>query len=132
MTRFAFAVVIVGLAAARGAAQPAPVAPPPLGAGAFPAPPIVIQVPVTKAPFAYYKSGGIFVGADGYYPFDTGPYLLGGFDGLARYSGTYVMVPSVPANGVAQSAMPSTPIVEPVPLDSAQSNGHRGRLFHRR
>jgi hypothetical protein len=122
MTRFATAAVLMALTASRGDAQPTPVAPP--APGVTPAP-IVIPITSAKPPAGYYKSGGVLVGADGYYPFDTGKYLLGGFDGLARYSGTYYMV-----SPGAASAQPST--VEAVPIYAPPASGHRGRFFHRR
>ena len=148
MTRFTAAVVLVALGAARGEAQPAPIVPPgpgakqsplpvvPLGPGAkmvpVPAPvpaPIVIPVTSARPPAGYYKSGGVLVGADGYYPFDTGAFLLGGFEGLARYHGTYVMVPGA----IAHPPAPAAPVgVEPIPIEPAPASGHRGRLFHRR
>lgn len=138
MRRFIAALVLTALVAPRGDAQPVPVAPPgpgakevpiaPPGPGAkvIPAPapvpaPIVIPVTTVKPPAGYYKSGGVLVGADGYYPFDTGPYLLGGFDGLTRYSGTFYMV----SPGAA-------PPIEPTPLYAEPSGPTRGRLFHRR
>ncbi len=40
----------------------------------------------------YYKSGGVFVGGNGSFPFDSGNILLGGTDGLARVSGSYQLV----------------------------------------
>ena len=127
MTRFATAAVLMAFTAARGEAQTVPVAPP--APGVTPAP-IVIPITSAKPPSGYYKSGGILVGADGYYPFDTGQYLLGGFDGLARYSGTYVMVPPGAANLPLQTAVPS--VVESVPVYAPPASGHRGRFFHRR
>ena len=140
MRRILAAVVLMALVAARGDAQPVPIAPPgpgakqapvaPPGPGAkvvpLPAPipaPIVIPVTSAKPPSGFYKSGGVLVGADGYYPFDTGAYLLGGFDGLTRYSGTFYMV----SPGAA-----TAPPIEPVPLHAAPPGHTRGRLFHRR
>lgn len=143
MTRFIAAVVLVSLAAARGEAQPVPIAPPGPGARPVPVPvvppgpgarlaptpvpmraPIVIPVTSAKPPAGYYKSGGVLVGADGYYPFDTGPYLLGGFEGLTRYSGTYVMVPGAVAHPPVASG--------PVPVEFAPAAVPRGRFFHRK
>ena len=92
MTRYAAAMAVVALLAPHCDAQPVPVAPPGPGAATPPAP-IVIPITSSKPPSGFYKSGGVLVGADGYYPFDTGHYLLGGFDGLTRYSGSFVMVP---------------------------------------
>jgi hypothetical protein len=145
MRRFTAVVVIMVLVAARGDAQPVPLAPPgpgakqvpvaPPGPGAkvvpIPAPvpaPIVIPVTSAKPPSGYYKSGGVLVGADGYYPFDTGPYLLGGFNGLTRYSGTYYMV----APGAAIAPLQAEPPIEPIPLYAAPAGPTRGRLFHHR
>lgn len=63
---------------------------PPVGAPA----PNVFVPPGTPAgpaiPFA--KSGGLVVGVYGYYPYDTGAWLLGGTDGLTRQSGAFTMV----------------------------------------
>ena len=39
-----------------------------------------------------YKSGGVVVGVYGYYPYDSGQWLLGGTDGLTRQSGAFTMV----------------------------------------
>jgi hypothetical protein len=137
MTRFAIAAAIVTLSAACSEAQPVPLAPPGPGGGKAPAPaptpaPIVIPVTSAKPPSGYYKSGGVLVGADGYYPFDTGHYLLGGFDGLTRSSGTYFMVPSGTANGPPQTATHGSIIIEHVPIDAAPAISHRGRIIHRR
>lgn len=38
-----------------------------------------------------FKSGGQILGRDGIYPYDSGEYLLGGVDGLARYHGGFTM-----------------------------------------
>jgi hypothetical protein len=126
MTRFILAAALVAVIASRSDAQPTPIAPP--TPAATPAP-IVIPVPVVKPPEGYYKSGNVLVGADGYYPFDTGRYLLGGFDGLARYHGTYYMVS--PGAATAQQT-PAQSVVEPSPSYASPVNGHRGRFFHRR
>jgi hypothetical protein len=53
--------------------------------------------------FGYYKSGGVLVGGNGYFPYDSGMYLLPGTDGLARSKGFYMMVP---ATGVGPDAPP--------------------------
>ena len=126
MTQYAAAMAVVALLAPHCDAQPVPVAPPGPGAATPPAP-IVIPITSAKPPSGFYKSGGVLVGADGYYPFDTGHYLLGGFDGLTRYSGSFVMVP--PGAPVS-----STPAVasDPGPVMAVPYSGHRGRLFHRR
>jgi hypothetical protein len=125
MTRFTLAAVLATITASTGTAQPTPITPP---APAATPTPIVIPVTSAKPPSGYYKSGGVLVGADGYYPFDTGNYLLGGFDGLARYSGTYYMVSPDAAN-VPQSLAPSA---VDWPAYVPPAGGHRGRFFHRR
>jgi hypothetical protein len=38
------------------------------------------------------KTGGLVVGFTGYYPYDSGHWLLGGNDGLVRQTGPYTMV----------------------------------------
>lgn len=109
MTRFAIPAV---LAAALGPAavaqppapaQPAPPAPPPEVVPVVPAPvpppPAVyrpnVYVPPGAAPgpaIPFHKSTGVVVGAYGYYPYDTGDWLLGGTEGLTRQSGSFTMV----------------------------------------
>lgn len=126
MARYAVSAVFLVLFAPLVSAQPLPSGPPP-----GPAPgPIIIPVTSAKPPYGYYKSGGVLVGADGYLPFDTGPYLLGGFDGLTRYSGSFVMVPpgplSVPYAFSPAMNEPAAPLYPVVPAPS------HGRLFHRR
>ena len=59
---------------------PNPVPPPPTYSG--PAGPAI----------PYQKMGGLVVGETGYYPYDTGAWLLGGTDGLTRQSGAFTMV----------------------------------------
>jgi hypothetical protein len=127
MTRFATAAVLVSVLASRGDGQSVPISPPGPGA-ATPPTPLVIPITSAKPPSGFYKSGGVLVGADGYFPFDTGHYLLGGFDGLTRYSGTFVMVP--PGYSSMPSPTSSAPVIagDPAPVIA----GHRGRLFHRR
>jgi hypothetical protein len=71
----------------------------------------------------------VLVGADGHYPFDTGAYLLGGFEGLARYYGSFVMVPGEVAHSAVSSA---PPVVEAAPIVFAPAGSPRGRFFHRR
>jgi hypothetical protein len=122
MTRFAVATVLAAILAPLAMAQSRPPAPidPPLP------PPTPIVIPIQTAPPAagYYKSGGRLVGADGYYPFDTGYYLKPGYEGLARSTGTFVMVPAPAAYGP-----PAPAIVESVV--PVYSTG-RGHFFHRR
>src|SRR5262245_28527458 len=71
---------------------PAVVTPP---GGPLPPPPYIVGPPVANAPFVwpngFYKSGGVLVGADGNYPYDSGMYLLGGTD-IARVTGYFRMV----------------------------------------
>ena len=102
--------------------MPHPLEPPPVTVAPAPKPePIVIPVTAAKPPQGFYKSGGVLVGADGYYPFDTGDYLLGGTQGLARSTGFFYMVPSATAY--------AGPTVEA--SASVYATG-RHRFFHRR
>jgi len=68
----------------------------------------------------FYKSGGVLVGSNGYFPYDTGAYLLGGTDGLARSMGFYTMVPAV-----TMDSAPGTGTGAPCPY------GPRVRHFRR-
>jgi hypothetical protein len=122
MARYAVPIVLLVLFAPLTSAQPIPSGPP-----LAPAPgPVIIPIPTVKPPYGYYKSGGLLVGADGYLPFDTGPYLLGGYEGLTRYSGSFVMVPPGPLSTPYGFEPTTTPIY---PTGSAPSHW---RLFHRR
>jgi hypothetical protein len=58
---------------------------------AFPAAPTHIPLPAGKPLVGYYIWDGVLVGADGRYPFDTGDFLLGGFQGTTRTWGTYTI-----------------------------------------
>ena len=40
----------------------------------------------------FHKHGGVVVGAYGFYPYDTGTWLLGGAEGVARQGGSFTMV----------------------------------------
>jgi hypothetical protein len=64
--------------------------PPGLIPNPIPLPPTYKGEPGPAMPF--YKSGGIIVGSTGYFPYDTGSWLLGGIDGQTRQSGAYTMV----------------------------------------
>ncbi len=91
MTRFAIAAVLAAALHSTAGAQPAPSAPPPPAPVAEPLPAApVATVPVGPA-LTYYKSGGFIIGADGFYPYDTGNWLLGGTEGLTRQRGTFRM-----------------------------------------
>jgi len=126
MARYAIPTVLLVLFAPLAGAQPITTGPP-----LAPAPgPIIIPVPTVKPPYGYYKSGGVLVGADGYLPFDTGPYLLGGFEGLTRYYGSFVMVPPVPLTTPYES-QPVAMSESSAPVYQGSSSPH-WRLFHRR
>lgn len=63
---------------------------PPVGA---PAPNVFVPPGTPPGPaIPFVKSGGLVVGVYGYYPYDTGNWLLGGTDGLTRQSGAFTMV----------------------------------------
>ena len=69
--------------------------PPGPGAPAPKAPPAPIIIPITTgAPHGFYKSGGVLVGANGLFPFDTGEWILGGTEGLTRSTGFFYVAPS--------------------------------------
>jgi hypothetical protein len=90
------------VAAPPGVAVPAPVAAVPDVPGVpVPLPPAVFRPNVYVPPGAqpgpaipFHKSTGVVVGAYGYYPYDTGNWLLGGTDGQTRQSGSFTMVGS--------------------------------------
>lgn len=87
MTRFAIAAVLAAALSPAAGAQPAPVTV---------SPPVAV-LPTVPAEFAgpaipFHKSGGVIVGTRGLYPFDTGDWLLGGTEGLSRYSGSFTMI----------------------------------------
>ncbi len=106
MTRFALAAVLVAALGPVATAQPMPPAqpqPPPAPVPEMvppvPPPPAVyrpnVYVPPNARPgpaIPYHKSGGVVVGAYGFYPYDTGDWLLGGADGISRQSGSFTMV----------------------------------------
>jgi hypothetical protein len=97
---------MVTMLAASAAAQnpyavPAPVPNPP----AVPPPPTYVGPPGPAIPI--YKSGGRIVGHDGYYPYDTGLYLLAE-TGVSRQMGWFTMVyPG--GNAPAVEAYPAMP-----------------------
>lgn len=108
MTRTLVAAVLVAALAPAAGAQPAPVSPPPVVPEMVvplppelpvPPPPAVYKPNVYVPPGArpgpaipYHKSGSVVVGAYGFYPYDTGDWLLGGTEGLTRQSGSFTMV----------------------------------------
>src|SRR5262249_22856685 len=115
MTRFTSAAMtaalILTLTSTRvhgAGAQPPPIPPPaPPPAPQTPPPVPQLQLPVPAPPAVYHpdvfvppgtppgpalpfhKSGGVVVGAYGFYPYDTGEWLLGGTAGLTRQSGSF-------------------------------------------
>jgi hypothetical protein len=111
MRRFAIAAVLVAVFGSTAGAQPIPtVQPKPEPTPVLemvppvpPPPPAVYQPNVFVPPgtrpgpaVPFHKSGGVVVGAYGFYPYDTGDWLLGGTEGLTRQSGSFTMVgPSV-------------------------------------
>jgi hypothetical protein len=118
MKRYAIAVVLLAaLGRTAGAQPPVLVETPPRPVVT---PPVIIQIPASKPPVGFYKSGHVLVGADGYYPFDSGDYLLGGTDGLARFRGHFVMVPA------------AAPVVVETGYWGHTGFGLKHRLFHRR
>jgi hypothetical protein len=147
MKRFVFAALAAAALGAPAPAQPVPVRPlpaPGLGLGIGPppvplyavAPPTAVPVPnpppVPPAPtyvgppgpaVVFQKSGGTLVGLYGYYPYDTGNYLLG--DGVvSRQAGFFTMVyPGGNFPPAASAGNDSPPTYAP--------SHFKHRLFHR-
>lgn len=114
MRRFVTAAVLVAALGSAGAAQPVPSVPPappkpqPVPEMPVPLPPALpepppppavyhpnVHVPPGASPgpaIPFHKSGGVVIGAYGFYPYDTGEWLLGGTEGLTRQSGSFTMV----------------------------------------
>ena len=111
MKRYAIAAMLLAVFGASVSAQPGPSPPlPPPGLNT-PLPPILVLPPgpppsnVRYAPptipagpaIPFYKSGNVLVGADGYYPYDTGLYLLADTQ-VARYGGYFTMAYPPPSS----------------------------------
>ncbi|MFM8274692.1 MAG: hypothetical protein ACKODX_20505 [Gemmata sp.] len=109
MKRLVLSAVLVAALGLSAGAQPPPAYPPstppplepPVGVQPFlAAPPVGAPAPNVFVPpgappgpaIPFYKSGGVAVGVYGYYPYDTGHWLLGGTDGLSRQHGSFTMV----------------------------------------
>ncbi|MBN9120998.1 MAG: hypothetical protein J0I06_17915 [Planctomycetes bacterium] len=103
MRRFVIAAIAAAALGPAAGAQPVPVMPQPVPPPPLPPLPAVLEPNVYVPPGAppgpaipFHKSGGVVVGAYGFYPYDTGNWLLGGNGGLTRQSGSFTMVyPSV-------------------------------------
>ncbi|MBA4064223.1 MAG: hypothetical protein C0501_11010 [Isosphaera sp.] len=95
---------------------PPPLPPPP----AYPGPTPTPGPPVITPGAGFYKSNGVLVGADGWYPYDSGYWLLGGTDGFVRSTGHFRMVYPEPPPGVGPGG-PTVAPRHPHPLH---------RLFH--
>src|SRR5437763_1247902 len=101
MNRYAIAAALAALLGPTADAQmpppggtppggmPAPAAP---AASPLPGTLIVDPVQIANPRLGFYKSGGVLVGSNGYYPYDTGAILLGGTEGLVRFTGYFAMV----------------------------------------
>jgi hypothetical protein len=152
MKRFVFAALTAAALGAPAPAQPLPVQPLPaqprtglgIGIGIGPppvprhavTPPTAVPVPnppsVPPAPtyvgppgpaIPFQKSGGTLVGLYGYYPYDTGNYLLG--DGvISRQAGFFTMV--YPGGNFPPPASPAADA-----LPAARPPHFKHRLFHR-
>jgi hypothetical protein len=128
MTRFVLATTMVVVFGSAAFAQPLPNPVPvitPQTLVPVPHPNPVPPFPTYAGPpgpaIPFVKSGGRVVGLDGYYPYDTGLYLLAG-DAVSRQAGYFTMV--FP-NGNA----PGTDAPPAAPAASAPHAKHR--LFHR-
>jgi hypothetical protein len=93
MSRLLAAFVVVVIAGSVIAQPPPAFGPPPAmpSQPVLQGPPPTPGGPVTAFGSGFYRSGGIFIGANGYLPYDTGTYLLAGTDGLARSTGVFMM-----------------------------------------
>jgi hypothetical protein len=125
MKRFVLATALVVVFGSAAFAQPLPnlipVTMPPT-AVPVPHPDPVPPIPTYAGPpgpaIPYFKSGGRVVGTDGYYPYDTGLYLLAG-TAVSRQAGYFTMVfPN--GNAVGNDAPPAA--------SAAPQKKHR--LFH--
>jgi opacity protein-like surface antigen len=100
MTRFALAAVLAVALAQSASAQPAPITLPVPGAVLPPPPPPALYRPDVYIPpgtpagpaIPFIKSNGVIAGAYGFYPYDSGDWMLGGTLGLYRSSGSFTMV----------------------------------------
>lgn len=132
MKRFVSAAGLVAALGLSAGAQPTPLVPPKPGPTAPPLPPLTSPVavqPTVLAPpvgepapnvlvppgtppgpaIPFYKSGGVAVGVYGYYPYDTGAWLLGDTDGTTRQTGAFTMVYPDTA-GAFVGPVPRTPL----------------------
>lgn len=107
MKRYAIAAALLAVFGTSALAQPTPSMPlPPPVLPPGPPPPSVRYLPPTIPPgpaIPYYKSGGVVVGTDGYYPYDTGLYLLADTR-VDRYGGYFTMSFSSSSAGDFSSA----------------------------
>ncbi len=85
MKRFALTTVLVAALGSSAGAQPVPVPNP------DPVPPAPTYTGPAGPPVAIHKSGGTVVGTDGYFPYDSGLWLLAETK-TTRQSGWYTMV----------------------------------------
>ncbi len=102
MKSFVIATALTVILGACAAAQSPPTgipatSPPVVGLPVYSAAPV--YSPYGYITNGYFKSGGVFVGGTGSLPFDSGYYLLGGTDGLARVAGSYRLVVQPGATG---------------------------------
>jgi hypothetical protein len=83
--------------------QPSPIGPPlpvppAIAVPVAPKSPAILQVPAGKPVYGFYITHGELVGADGYYPFDTGEYNLAAFAGNTRFFGSFAITLPTPAD----------------------------------
>ncbi len=105
MKRFLLAAVMVAAFGSSAFAQPGWPRPAPIpNPDPVPPPPTYSGPPGPAIPI--HKSGNVVVGMQGYYPYDTGLYLLAE-TGLSRQSGWFTMV--VPGADLAPPVMGAIP-----------------------
>jgi len=118
-----------GMAPPAGTAQPPRPVSGPLP-GTLPAP---MLGSIVNPGLGFYKSGGVLVGSQGYYPYDTGDMLLGGTEGLARFTGYFAMVYPTPPGGEFGAFGPDGSASGVCAPGSASGHGHglRHGLFRK-
>jgi hypothetical protein len=80
--------------------------------------PALVSIPAGAPLVGYYKEGGVLVGADGRYPFDSGEWTLAGFAGNTRSYGSFMITLPSPAD--------LDPRNSPIPYRSFRGLFHKG------
>jgi hypothetical protein len=130
MNRYLLATILIAGSSATALAQspisgatppwtlPSPIGPTPPAPVAVadpfpPGSPSIIRLPAGKPLKGYLTTFGVYIGGDGYLPFDSGEYNLAGFSGNTRAHGNFEITLPIPAN--------VDPINAPVPYKSCRN-----------